>query len=602
MHRARLPHGDPVTRAPALAAVTAASIGIARAEPPPPAEPARAPRLVLTHEPPPRHLRMRPRAAQAPAPDTPVRARTPMPAAPSARGTHLAPIDGLDGLRDVRQPVSFSLNLGYQVDNARPTGERSLDGHAVAEGNDWRALRAYGFGEAFVSTRGLGLPSLETYFAARFQAARSLELDHVDPGDPELRAPRVAPPIATWFERTGFELRTGWAEVKDFLPERWGLRRLRVRAGDQFVYGPWILHLSGWNVAYEGDTIHASVYGGQRRADYARDLDASRPLALGGSWRFDLRGLTARVPIVLTGELLRLRASEVAGQPETSSSMVQLDWRPRRDVAVFGVLRTLDGEIANERVEVRTRYKDVTNFVFDVMRRRGSDWRWDPTLVARPEAGAIDSMEAKRYLDLGPVEPQLIASARAGTLIAENLDVYARVAGAIALEDGRLAVAQAPSTYNASYIEAAGAVEIRLRRQVAFGASALARTIRREELDAAQLINDVMGQAEDLPRTTVIGDDGFVEGGASLRLTLGARRFSALVELYSRRTDYGEVYRDRESPLPAYDVRGGGRFTVDAWIGNRIRLFASYDLSSSLASAPELSGYKSLRMMMSGVY
>jgi hypothetical protein len=41
---------------------------------------------------------------------------------------------------------------------------------------------------------------------------------------------------------------------------------------------------------------------------------------------------------------------------------------------------------------------------------------------------------------------------------------------------------------------------------------------------------------------------------------------------------------------------------VDAWIGKRLRLFASYDVSSAVALTPEVTAYKSLRLTMTGVY
>ena len=94
------------------------------------------------------------------------------------------------------------------------------------------------------------------------------------------------------------------------------------------------------------------------------------------------------------------------------------------------------------------------------------------------------------------------------------------------------------------------------------------------------------------------GEDGFTEVGTSLRMTLGARRFSALLELYGRRTRYPAIYVDPILAVPASDVRGGGRVTLDAWIGKQLRLFAAYDLSSALDFAPEITGYKSLRLMM----
>ncbi|MBA3391654.1 MAG: hypothetical protein H0T89_03370 [Deltaproteobacteria bacterium] len=558
------------------------------------------PNLKLEREPRPRHLRMRPRAAQGTTRPsnqaTTPRSRTPMPAAPSARGTDLQPIAGIDGVRDIRQPVSFSVALGYQIDGARPNGRSTLGGPAPVTGKDYETLRAYGFGEVFLSTRGVGVQSLSSYFALRFQAARRLTVDRADitaddPMQPDGEIP-LASPIATWFERSGGELRTGWGELKDFLPKRWGLRRLRIRVGDQYIYGPWVVHLFGSNIAYEGPTLTSSIFWGLRRSDYTRALEDGQPGAFGASLRFDLRGLTDAVPIAVTGEYLGFSASDHTGQPGTSSGQFQIDWRPKRDVAVIGQVRSLDGELANQRLEVRTRYKEVTNLVFDVMRRRETDWRWDPTIVVRDRT---DLTEARRYLDLGPPRPQILFSLRGGTLIAENVDLFARVAASSDQADDDEAV----QSFSASYLELGGALEVRLRRQMAFGMSILTRTT--ERVVEAPIV-DERDVTQPLPPSEAMGEDGFTEIGSTLRLSLGARRFSALLELYGRRTRYSLAYVDPLLPLADSDVRGGGRFTLDAWVGKRIRLFASYDVSSQLDQSPEITGYKSLRLTMTGVY
>ena len=571
--------------------------GIARAEP------SRID-LRVTREPSPRHLRMRPRTSQAPV--VPPKPKTPMPAAPKATATQSEPIDDLEGLRDIEQRVSFSVNLGYQVDGARLSGKAGLNSPAPVPGQDFATFRSYGFAEAFGATRGVGLASLETYFALRFQAARKIEIANPDPMDAVDR-PRlpVAPPIATWFDRSGLEVRSGWAEMRDFLPQRWGLQHLRVRAGDQYVYGPWILHLNGINVAYDGPAVTAAIYGGPRHSDYTRAQSEKRPLAFGGTLRIDLRDFTNKVPIVVAGEYLGLGGSEETGQPATRHQQVQVDWRPRTDVVVLAQTRWLDGAIANQRAEIRARYKQVTNFVFDIMRRKQFDWRWDPSLVQRPpgdpRCGDGDTspscLEAQRFLDLGPVLPQVIASVRAGTLIAENIDLLGRAAIAIdRTEDG-----QPTSSFNSGYRELGGALEVRLRRQLAVGASVLTRNHMRAGLDESA-IYDERGTAQPLPPSEVQGDDRFVEIGTSARLTLGARRFSTQVEIYGRRTVYKTNYVDPILDVPTIDVRGGGRFLVDAWVGRRIRLYAAYDVSSAFDYAPEITGYKSLRLVVTGVY
>jgi hypothetical protein len=555
------------------------------------------PNLKVEREPPPRNLKMR-RAAQAqPAIAAPIK-RTPMPQAPSVSATDPNPIAGIDGIRDVTQPVSFSLALGYQIDGARPTGHATLGGTAPQTGKDYETLRSYGFAEGFLTTRGVGWSPLSSYFAVRFQAARRLSVDRssLTDNDPPQSSGRIplASPIATWFERSGAELRTGWAEIKDFLPRRWGLKRFRVRAGDQFIYGPWIVHMSGMNLAYEGPTVTLSLFSGFRRSDYTREAENNQPFTSGGTFRFDLRGLTRSVPLVVSGEWLALSDSTATNQPATSSSQVEVDWRPDKDVALIGALRFLDGNAANQRVEVRTRFRQVTNIVLAVQRRFQDDWRWDPSLVTR--AGReMDATEARRYLDLGPPRPQLLLSLRGGTVIKENVDTFLR----LALSRDESLDMLPRQAYSASYLEVGAAAEVRLRRTIAIGASVLARNTEREVMEP---IRDERNVPQPLPDTAALGEDRFVEAGGTVRMTLGARRFSALFEIYGRSTKFLRPYEDPVLPIEEFDRRGGGRLSVDAWVGQRVRLFASYDASSALQSAPEITGYKSLRLTLTGVY
>jgi hypothetical protein len=570
--------------------------------------------LTLSHAPPPHHLRMRPRAATkppaalasaaapgattAPAPSSGSSAGSPGGPPSASGGRRTGPIpaapaplspsdptdrsDQLAGLRDLREPVSFSMTVGYQVDGARPSGKASFDA-PVQEGRDYSALRSYGFGELFLSTRGVVADSLASYFSLRFDAANPETFHTADQGDV-----RVAPPIATWFERDTFEVRTGWAELKDFLPRRLGLKKLRLRAGNQYIYGPWVMHIDGALLAYDGDVVSATTYAGGRHPDYTTDLTNVGYAVAGASLRINLRELAA-LPITITGETLTV-ASSAAGQPDTAHRQLEVDWQPRRDLTVLGQLRTLDDKLANERIQLRARYHEVSNLAFEVIRRFDTDWEWDPTLVANDDPTA-----PRRYLDLGPVLPQVVASLRGGTLIAENVDLVARTT---------VAADQTPdgtpkSSFSAAYVEVGGAVEVRLRREVAVGASVLNRQTMRQDIEP---ITDVRLVAQPLPPSAATGETSFTELGARARLSLGARRFSTTVELYGRSTHYAKVYVDPTNPIPTSDVRGGGRVSVDAWINQRLRLTASYDLSSALELEPEITAYKSVRLTMTGMY
>jgi hypothetical protein len=555
---------------------------------------AAGPDLRLHHAPMPRHLRMRPRAAQAARRDTPP---PPPPAAAVPVAAAASPPSGSAGVvRDIRRPISARFSMGYQVDGTALTDRRTLDGRDVRS-DDFRRLRAYAIGEGTFSSRGVLLPSLSSYFAASFQIAqpqRNLEQDRAGNRT-------IAPPIATWFDRTGFQGRSAWIEVKDFLGDK-QYEPLRVRAGQLYVYGPWVLHMYGGIAAWDGKLAKLSVYGGSRVPDYTlvEVTDKDRSGIVGASARFDLRALKAKIPFAFGVELLQFTARGAATDQASQHGLVQIDWRPRTDIALIGQARMLDKELANEHIQLRSRYKQVTNLVFDLTYRSDKDWRWDPAVI-NP-----DPLQARRYLDLGPVVPQVTFSGRAGTLIKENVDVLVR--GAVA--NDRVNSDTARSTYAARYVELGGGFEVRLRRTIALGVSGLTRSTKRYGTPMT-VTEDVPGTIEPLPSqySPNIGETSFVEGGTSLRMSLGARRFSATAEAYGRRTHYANVYcmgvdceNNVDSGIPDSEFRWGGRVTIDAWIGSRLRLFASYELSSRIDFYPEVSGFKSLRLILEGVY
>jgi len=363
-----------------------------------------------------------------------------------------------------------------------------------------------------------------------------------------------------------------------------------VRAGSQYIYGPWVLHLDGALVAYDGDIASATAYVGGRHADYTTDLTSERYLVAGGALRVDLRKLVG-LPIAITGETMSL-TSYAADQPDSAHRQLAIDWQPHRDLTLTGQLRTLDDKLASERLQLRARYHEVTNLAFEVERRFDTDWRWDPSLIV-----ADDPTIARRYLDLGPVLPQVVASLRAGTLIAENVDLVAR--GAIAAD--LTGTDATRSSFSAAYAELGGAVEVRLRRTFALGASALTRRTSRVDPPGGP-VTDVRLVAQPLPASAETGENSFTEFGARARMSLGARRLSGLIEVYGRRTRYPALYVDPTNPIPTSDLRGGGRVSVEAWIGKRLKLSAAYDATTAIDQTPEITLYKSLRLTMTGAY
>jgi hypothetical protein len=515
-----------------------------------------------------------------------------MPKAPAADVTADATL-----IRDVREPVSVRFNLGYSVDGTTLTGKPSLGGtlpNQIGGRTDFATVHAYGFGEGYLSTRGVGVESLSTYFASKFQIAPSV---------PAAGTPVTPPPVATWFDRSGVITNSAWAEVSDFLPSK-ELAPLRVRAGTLYVYGPWVMHMYGALASWEGKLVQAQLYGGSRVPDYtiaAGDQQVDRSVIGGFKAKTDLRDLAASIPMVIAVEGLTFTRVGAGQTKPSGHGQLEIDWRPNRDLALIGQARALDGQIANEHVQLRSRYSEVTNIVVDVSHRHSNDWRWDPSLVGNADT---DPLAPKRYLDVGPVLGQYLISARAGTLIAENVDLYGRFA-ASSIDRGADTTA-----YAANYLEGGGALEVRLRRTIALGVNGLTRQTQRPN---AALVTDTPGTPQPLAIDTAtaaaMGEKGFTELGATVRMSLGARKFSALAEVFGRYTRYERDYcldtrcgSTVDTGVPDTALREGGRFTIDAWIRDRVRLFASYELSSTLAFAPEMSGYKSLRLIMEGVY
>ncbi|MFT3699356.1 MAG: hypothetical protein QM831_39780 [Kofleriaceae bacterium] len=547
------------------------------------------PRLKVTHEPVARHLRMRPKKIGA---ATSSQATPPPPVVPPPSPT-AALADEPAQVRDLQQRVSARVDLGYVVDGT------SITGPARPINDEFNHIRAYGFGEGYLSTHGYAFESLSTYFAGRFLLANQ-SLTYT-PTDMTMKV-RESPPIATWFERSVFEPRSAWAEVKNFTDDpTWS--PLRIRGGEQYVYGPWVLHFYGANAAWDGKLVKANIYGGSQVPDYTADpsLPESREGIFGGAIRFDLRDLQQKIPITLAAEGVKLSSGTNADS--STHAQVELDWRPSKDVALIAQARSLEGKFVNEHAQLRLRYHEVTNLVVDFTHQASDDWLWDPTVLDP------DPIAARRYLDLGPVLPRVNGSIRAGTLIAENIDFYARGAAAADLSSNTTR-----DTYSPTYIEGGGAVEVRVRRTVALGISGLGRWYDTDDPVDAELV-DTPGVADPIPTSasSQMGERSFGEFGATARMTLGARKFSLLIEAYGRRTRYALTYcaldagatdcrSAADTGIPTIQYRGGGRAQIDAWIGNNLRLFASYDLSTTLDFTNNITGYKSLRLVMEGVY
>jgi hypothetical protein len=286
-----------------------------------------------------------------------------------------------------------------------------------------------------------------------------------------------------------------------------------------------------------------------------------------------------KLPLVVSAEALTLR--------DRQHVQAQLAWRPRTTLAVTAAARALDGRVVHERVSVRGRFREINSIVAELSHRHRDDWRWDPAVVTRDDQVAASP---RPYLELGPVLPRLFAQLRAGTVLFDNIDLVARVATAIDLTDS----GAVKSSLSAGYLELGGALEVRLRRTLAVGAAVTTRGTSRLPVEPTV---DADGTSP-LPPDGSYGERSFLEAGVNARLSLGARTLTFAGELYGRRTRLVPLYLISEGEPALSDIDYlGGRASVDAWIGRRLRLMARYEVVSELPTAPEITGYKSLRIL-----
>ena len=533
---------------------------------------------------PPRHLRMRralaaaPPASAATTPTTAAAAAAPTaPTAPVRDAVATRPGRGGEPDEAPRRPrgqkVSFRVDLGFAVDGAAPSGRRGLAGDALTD-LDYQAARAFGYGNVFASTQGLLASSLSSYLSMGFRITPALQA--------------TAPLVSALDGTDDLQIRAGWVDATGVFEGRL-LAPLRLRAGRMYVYGPQPVHLDGTMASWQRGALTLTAFAGQRVADFepnAIELGHAAVAVSGTSAALDLaawRGIPASLAV----------ASTRVGQRDVGD--LQLAYRRSRRLSIALGVRTLDARLSNERIRVRSRLSPVTHLVFEVQHRQASDWRYDAAFVDESDPAA-----PRRYLELGPTPHQALGAIRAGTVLLDNIDLAVRIAGAADLTDGS-GPRPTPAT---RWAEAGGALEVRLRRSLSVG---LHTSVRDYELTDSVPVVDVGDVAQALPLDpSAAGAEIFAEGGLSLRVSLGARRFSAAAEIYGRRTRYADQYRE-DTPgvgdeLDRVDDHGGGRFALDAWVNTRLRLGLAYELSTALARSPEINGFKSLRVVAEGSF
>jgi hypothetical protein len=376
--------------------------------------------------------------------------------------------------------------------------------------------------------------------------------------------------------------RTGYAEADGVFAQRW-LHPLYLRAGRQFKYGVAVAHFDGVALGYDTRPLSLAIWGGARVSLYGLDEALARPAPTirGGDARLDLFELR-RIPIVLSAGFLDFE------QVQHREYGIAFRWNP--DVLIRASARRLGEHFARESLAIWARLSEVTTVNVQLDNRTEYDWMYD-LMALRPVDRPSDP---RSYLDLGAPLPRVQLDARAGTVLLHNLDILFRAAAAAEHADGDVA-----SPFSPSYLEAAAALDVRLRRNLKVGSSVTARRYRRDDLMPVQ---DVAASPDPLPDpANQIGELSFYEGGLGVDYSAGARRFNASGELYARAYDRQTPYE--QVLVDGFDVHSGGRFAVEGWAQSRLRIRAEYDVSlGPLETAPELRGVKMLRVLTEGTF
>ncbi len=496
--------------------------------------------------------------------------------------------------RSLAERVIARVDLGIAVDGSKPSGAPNWDHVRIREAiaadpSLYSSVRGYGFAELYLGTNGIGMASLSTYVSTQTRFAR-------DPRD------TITPILSPYDNATDLQTRSIWLESDGLFTSKW-LAPVRLRAGRMYMYGPGIVHLDGFMLAWERGWLELSTFNGQRVADFftlqdrqtdTNDYDRDE-LVTGSEIRADLRRFG--VPIVAGLSSLTYNNS--------SNSNLSATWVPRKDMVVRSTSRFRNAKLAEQRLVIRSRLSEESTVILDSRLRTRSDWFWDYASQSVDE-----DLAAKDYLDLGAVEPRLESALIAGTVIAQNVDVLAR--GAIALDTSGGSLTTTVNPHLPAYVEGGAAVEVRLRRAVGFSGSFLVRDYSRpppaNRTDVV-LVPPGAGAGE-LPARSEMGEESLVEAGMSARYSAGARRFSMQGELYGRRTRWAPLYARREWTETGVEetnddliaMHFGGRVSLEAWVSPQVRLRGEYDISTQFAFVPEYRGLKQLRLLLEGTY
>lgn len=480
------------------------------------------------------------------------------------------------GWRDVQERVVFHMNVGVGIATGDTSGDIDRDGTLPGDvtdprGNGFRGSRQYVLGDAVLGTRGVLMPSLETYFLSRFK----LDMDG---------ATRFSALNDVYDTRGGRALlvSAGYAELDGLGKTDSALSHFYVRAGRQFRYGAatYVANFDGLTAGYRDPRVDVSGFVGRRVSLYFGD----DPGVLAGAGAVLHGKEMVHVPVDVALDYLGFGGGDIGD----TRHFVEATARTQLPAATRLTLRaryidTGDGDpgLGHLAAEVRTSlWRQRLVAVASVEQRFARELSYD-FLGAAP----TDVVAAPTQLGIAlePPGDSTLTGVRADLRLTPAVELYGFARANLAEQDSATSLTQT------SWAEAGAAA----------GWSGGPLTASAQvKIRAHQLDGDANQAGSGFDNTAGSGEEGFREVAGEARYRLGQVHSSLAVGGYVRVYDVRTPYAEVDS-----DGRGGARVDADYWFNQKTRVKLAGEVAQPSPSfAAEIGTLSSVRLIMEAAF
>ena len=478
--------------------------------------------------------------------------------------------------RDIKERVVFKTNVGYGLDVSQLSGNVAQTGVAPgdvadAQGNAYADNRNYLLGDAIIGTRGVLMPSLNSYFLSRFQ---------LDAGGGQFTAMNY---VYDSDESQALLIRAGYAELDGLGGEKGGvLDSIYLRAGRQYRYGSnrFVANFDGITAAYDHRMAEVSAFFGQRVSLFFNDdpgLLAGAGVKLRGDEIFGY-------PADLNVDFMRYDAG---GDDAAAPIFIEANSRARiaQNTRLYFRGRFIDDGTGGDNSsgvgrlggQVRQSFGEDLIVIADVQKNFARELAFD-YIGASP----IDVVNVGQELGLAIGTPQnsTLVGARANYQLTRNFEGYAFYRNRLVKNADESDAFSRP--FQEFGLAGSALIGQRLTTTGQY-------KFRVHDLDAN---GNLEGSAFD--DTTGTGTKQLHELSGEARYNFGKKKASAAFGGYVRVLDIESPYAVLDN-----DGRGGVRFDVGYWPTSLIRLRTTGEVAQpSQSISADIDAMVSLRVLM----